>query len=333
MSLKDIKYHNPPSSRRDFSLDLIRSVAIIGIFFFHLKPDSIFKPIFTRSGDIGIVIFIALSGYVLGLRYLHKSISFKDFINRRLVRIMPAYWLSLLFILFASYILYNKIYPLADIMAHVFGVHALLFPVYANSISANLWFISLIITLYVCFPFLVKYLDRFNVLLVIAILLITHYVMLHVFSHIEYLYDYLKFKGIAYKYPLFIFNLLPFISGTICADLDRKGRKFYKILVGVIVAVYFYLIRLDNSAIGIIIFVFSLFVKKDIHFTPISYFARYSYEFYLLHHAFMATMTYYFYKYIHPNWTVFSIVYGTLIFIGAILLAKMSNMFTRFIHV
>ena len=151
--------------------------------------------------------------------------------------------------------------------------------------------------------------------------------MLNIFYHFEYLHDYLKFKGIAYKYPLFIFNLLPFISGTICADLDIKGKRSYKILIGALVAIYFYLIRLDNSAIGIIIFVCLLFIPKDAHCMPISYFARYSYEFYLLHHAFMAPMTYYFYKYIYSNWIVFSIVYGTFVFIGGIFVKKISRKF------
>lgn len=331
MDLNSIK---PPKSfviRRNFALDLIRSVAIIGIFFFHLDPDSILKPLFTRLGDIGIVVFIAVSGYVLGMKYLQERISFKDFITKRFVRIIPAYWISLFLILLARYLLHNRIYPLSDILVHVLGLHAL-FPAYAHSISSNLWFVSLILFLYFCFPFAAKYLVRYNSLVITLVLVITHFVLLYIFDHVDYLHHYLEFKGIAYKYPLFIFNLLPFIFGAVCADLDRKGKTLYKILIALLVATYFSLVHLDNSAIGIMVFVCSLFVKKDMRFTPISYFAKYSYEFYLLHQVAMTTMAYYFYKYIHSNWVLFSMAYGIFVFIGAIFVQKASSILVRFLN-
>lgn len=70
-------------------LDGLRSLAVIGVIFYHLMPSSM------RGGYLGVPIFFVISGYLItdGLRQewqINESIDFKQFYLRRLKRLYPA---------------------------------------------------------------------------------------------------------------------------------------------------------------------------------------------------------------------------------------------------
>lgn len=84
-------------------LDLLRSIAIVWVMFFHtfviggLGPDWLWL---TRFGWAGVDIFFVLSGFLIGsqlLRTLQRGepLSLRDFYWRRAWRILPAFWVVL----------------------------------------------------------------------------------------------------------------------------------------------------------------------------------------------------------------------------------------------
>jgi peptidoglycan/LPS O-acetylase OafA/YrhL len=78
-------------------LDTLRALAILAVMSFHLQgvfPES-FHP-FARFGWMGVDLFFALSGYLIGLQLLRPYTrgelpSISDFYRRRAYRILPAY--------------------------------------------------------------------------------------------------------------------------------------------------------------------------------------------------------------------------------------------------
>ena len=78
-------------------LDTLRGLAILAVMSFHLQGDfpKSFHP-FARFGWMGVDLFFALSGYLIGLQLLRpytrgERSSLRDFYRRRAYRILPAY--------------------------------------------------------------------------------------------------------------------------------------------------------------------------------------------------------------------------------------------------
>ncbi len=97
----------PPAPKREYgSLDGLRAVAALSVLLHHAGFDSGFTfrnslGDFTARGDIGVPIFFALSGFLLFRPFLVANLkgtpppSARAFWWRRLLRIVPAYWLAL----------------------------------------------------------------------------------------------------------------------------------------------------------------------------------------------------------------------------------------------
>lgn len=82
-------------------LDGLRSLAVIGVIFYHLMPENM------RGGYLGVPVFFVISGYLItdGLRQewqINEKIQFKQFYLRRIRRLYPA--LVTLLIVSAAYI-------------------------------------------------------------------------------------------------------------------------------------------------------------------------------------------------------------------------------------
>lgn len=95
------------ASKRIFGLDFLRSLSILLVLFSHISwiynSDGIIGKMQDFSGLIGIELFLMLSGYLVGSiilkQFLTQQYTFKEvgnFIQRRLFRILPSYYLILL---------------------------------------------------------------------------------------------------------------------------------------------------------------------------------------------------------------------------------------------
>jgi len=97
-----------------FIVDGIRAIAVLWVIFFHSWVLQIFQypqilPRFYNSlflawvtrGDLGVDLFFVISGFLIGSILLNEikktgKVNFKRFYARRALRLMPAYWFTLL---------------------------------------------------------------------------------------------------------------------------------------------------------------------------------------------------------------------------------------------
>ena len=83
-------------------LDALRAIAIFAVIIFHLggswnrmgliqETNFVFRV--TQTGSFGVQLFFIISGYLLSLLYSDSSFSMKQFIYRRMGRILPLWFI------------------------------------------------------------------------------------------------------------------------------------------------------------------------------------------------------------------------------------------------
>ncbi|MEI8088735.1 MAG: acyltransferase [Opitutaceae bacterium] len=128
-------------------LDELKGLAILLIVLYHAGGVLVWQNLL--HGDLGVDIFVILSG--VGLALSQRTETSGAFLRRRLIRIMPAYWIVLtLFWALNSYFL-QKNYSGVNVVLHYLGIHGWFGDMNAMSINDSFWFITLIITLYLIF--------------------------------------------------------------------------------------------------------------------------------------------------------------------------------------
>ena len=128
-------------------LDELKGLAILLVVLYHAGGVLVWQNLI--HGDLGVDIFVILSG--VGLALSQRTETPGAFLRRRLIRIMPAYWIVLtIFWALNSHFL-QKNYSGVNVVLHYLGIHGWFGDIYAMSINDSFWFITLIITLYLIF--------------------------------------------------------------------------------------------------------------------------------------------------------------------------------------
>lgn len=151
--------------QRFYFIDGIRGLAALGVVLFHLygnlkhEMDNVL-PIFVKTifsyGYLGVPVFFVISGFVISYSVGDSKVDRKFaiyFMLKRLVRISPAYWASILFsivLLFLQNFLLNKSDPFPSVfvyLAHIFYLQDILSikPI----LSVAYWTLCLEIQLYI----------------------------------------------------------------------------------------------------------------------------------------------------------------------------------------
>ena len=163
------------SKDRLLFFDILRIVAIFLIVFAHLhglvfyniefflyNPEHYFNLVWFNAGTVGVALFLFISGAVL--EYAHRNISTTRelirFYYRRLTRIYPAYWISILATLVIAPV-YIETSP-AGLISQLSGFMSSPFHVQ--------WFIGLIVFMSLVFPLLSKSMEK-NPYITISLLL------------------------------------------------------------------------------------------------------------------------------------------------------------------
>lgn len=128
-------------------LDELKGLAILLVVLYHAGGVLVWQNFL--HGDLGVDIFVILSG--VGLALGHRPESAVSFMRRRLVRIMPAYWLilTLYWALNTHYLQHH--YSPTNVILHYLGIHGWFGDSFAMSINDSFWFITLILTLYLLY--------------------------------------------------------------------------------------------------------------------------------------------------------------------------------------
>jgi peptidoglycan/LPS O-acetylase OafA/YrhL len=140
--------------------DELRGIAILLVVLYHAGGVLVWQNFL--HGDLGVDIFLLISG--AGLALGARPETFSSFLQRRVLRIFPAYWAALtLFLVCNTYFLQHDYSPF-NIVVHYLGLHGFFGDPLALAINDSFWFISVVLFLYVCAWFLrdtLKRLDRF----------------------------------------------------------------------------------------------------------------------------------------------------------------------------
>ena len=160
-------------------LDGLRAIAIMIVVWFHFWQQSWLMPIvgdfnldwLPRNGAILVDFMILLSGFCLFLPYARAMVygepapKASSFYRKRIARIMPSYYVSVLIVLFCfalplgEYVTSQDFWK--DFIPHVFFVHNL-FPqshIYTK-LNGALWTVAVEVQFYLLFPLLAKWFQK-----------------------------------------------------------------------------------------------------------------------------------------------------------------------------
>lgn len=171
--------------------DLIRCVAIVLVLVAHIAQ-TISSPIgaffgfpdfyYVCLGGIAVTLFLILSGAVLEIQYGNRKIKYSQFIARRILRIYPIYYLSLIsgiiiyFIRFyhgtGTFMAGYSNLRFIDIILSITGGHAFIGEWGGPFVSTS-WFIPLIMTMYIIFPFLSYQIKKHPIISIILLFIIS----------------------------------------------------------------------------------------------------------------------------------------------------------------
>lgn len=128
-------------------LDELKGLAILLVVLYHAGGVLVWQNFL--HGDLGVDIFVILSG--IGLALSNRPEPTVHFMRRRIVRIMPAYWLvlTLYWALNTHYLQHH--YTPTNLVLHYLGLHGWFGDGFAMSINDSFWFITLILTLYLLY--------------------------------------------------------------------------------------------------------------------------------------------------------------------------------------
>lgn len=153
------------NSNKYESIQFLRAIAALLILIVHLKFVIVSKDIpfiDTGVGSIGVDIFFVISGFVMTLTFSRNAIDWKNFLLKRMIRVVPFYWLMSIYFLKFNHS-FNTIFntfaffPIFDQKVYNGPLHP-----YGWSLSFELYF-------YICFAIAIAFFKKkAPVLLMIA---------------------------------------------------------------------------------------------------------------------------------------------------------------------
>lgn len=135
----------PSAGNHQALIDEIKGLAILAILINHAGGVLVWRNIL--HGDLGTDIFFLMSGIALAMGR-NQEIAPGEFIRRRVLRIIPAYWVVLtVYILLDRWLLERNL-PASNVVAHYLAIHSLFGDAYAFAVNDGFWFITAILGCY-----------------------------------------------------------------------------------------------------------------------------------------------------------------------------------------
>lgn len=123
---------------------------VFGHFWYHVC--NVNNP-FLVFGDYAVTLFLLLSGYGLMVSNINCKVTTREFISKRLRKILVPYWLVTIAIIIADYVLLHRQYNFQELILTFSGINTsetLRYFDYAR------WFITLLLIYYIAFFFCAK---------------------------------------------------------------------------------------------------------------------------------------------------------------------------------
>jgi len=268
-------------------------------------------------GRAGLGLFVFTSGYSLyhNYRKIDGSGDIIRFYKKRLVRILPLYWFSLII---QTFLIYNagtdENITIGNFLACAAGLQVLLSPKYVDYSFWGLWYIGMILILYTVYPLIIyngKKNIFFNSCVVFSVFLLTR-LLFDIIDIRFFLYYFIFIAGILIKSTNLdenrLYNAITRISPYVFVTLTYIRFKYINIdvkeeylseanpiliilsLGGLILSFVILSYELIISNIG-------LFNRKIFNF--FEYVSTASFPLYLLHQPVLYTVKLYMYPYIN----------------------------------
>lgn len=219
-------------SRRSYTMDIFRVAALLLVLVYHswaLTGSLPFRYgaltlVVALGGEIGVTAFFALSGYgiyhSIASQERKEGFRFLPYMRRRCRRIVPQYYIS---ILFAVVFLYGGTYlsfggGIKSIVTHLLFIHNL-FPQYHGAINGVLWTMGVTFQFYILAYPLYRGMKKGGIIFAVFCIIVT-----------------IAVKGILYAYVLPGCNMdhnLEFFSGRqLITSLDNFTAGMYVAYLG-----------------------------------------------------------------------------------------------------
>ncbi len=208
------------SKNKFFELELLRVTGIFLIFYSHSTPylgwDARYSDFIKDPGAVGLGIFFVLSGFLLQRSRSIQGDDFNSvsFLKKRLTRIFPLYWLTLVvFVVYFRHfdvLLSPQFEPVAPtFLVHFLGLHLFFRPL--TSEIFTLWYIGALVPYYFLFGFTAKF--KFSKYLVLNLMILISLFILKLA---------LQRWGIKLIDVRLFLHYPTFLIGTVIAYLDRE---------------------------------------------------------------------------------------------------------------
>ena len=300
---------------------------VIGHFWYYLADQ---QPSFIFGGD-AVALFLICSGFGLTLSSVQQSFNRKQFLVRRLKRVMIPYWIATVAILSLDFFFLNKVYAPEDILLTMSGLN---FTSSTQHIDYVRWYITFLIFWYLLFYFFMLQFKPFVGLCGLFFCAALFFVLDYYFFQFGW-YQFFSFPlgcFIGYKYENF--------SAWIFRN--RNNLKFYAVGLLSIVIIYKataktiltkylpFILVTALSELSSLFFCFSIILivsatgLRHRFFRLPNYIGSISYELFLLHGAFL--VRYNFFLRPESNLLYLQLIYFTLFITAcAILFQKVTN--------
>lgn len=182
-------FHSEVDMKRNFNLDLLRSIAFLMIFVFHFNlmigtyNIDTPVPLFVRAeswtlGSLGVGIFLMLSGYVLKNSFERSGEKISTFYKKRLLAIFPLFYACY----FVAYLWIDL--PAGNLLSRyhiwsVFGFDGFLtMRGFSTCYRIGEWYLGVILIYYHLFPFLYKAVKKAPLVFGLS-LLVLHFLFMY----------------------------------------------------------------------------------------------------------------------------------------------------------
>lgn len=270
----------------------LKGIAILIVIYLHVSTRLFLIPNYTH-GEIGVDIFVLLSGFGLTLSYLSKRNRPIDFIKARIIKLFPAYWIVLGLILLVNMYYMKSPISIKDYVVHFLGIQAFSSE-HFYSISDPFWYVTLILTLYLLFLLSMKYIINSNIHAILIIGLIASVVANFLFIWSRNINGEVFFSS----------RILGFFIGICLAILIKEGvikiKLSFSLCVLVVVQIYLMLNRgvpFNYPIAGLLFIIIYLKAGMEFNNIIINYVRKilykigeYSYEIYLTHFFIMLSL-------------------------------------------
>jgi len=296
----------------------LRGVGVLCLLFGHLSIKCLKQEMFfTLGGYWAVIIFLFISGYGLYQKYQLNNIR-GSFWEKRISRLYPPLWITLVLFICLDYFLINLRHPLQEILLNVLGIYKTDMLIRINAVA---WFVTYIMVQYLAY-WLISKLPLSDIVKLICL-----FIMCFSIAILVYLSPRKNNHSMGLQYTILfpvgvLFGKYQKQIITLITKHLRNQINLFKPLFISLVIFYFWPENILNiirplALIIPIIFILIIYKRINLQSTFLIFLGNYSYEIYLLHGPFMVKYDFFLFR--EPLYIFFFVYFASLLILSRIL--------------